>query len=95
MSNRSLLQSQLIALLLRYGSVTRPECVRELGVRAASLLEAINALKASGLVVEPERHGRRTGRKAPRLELSPDHLWCAGVDFREEQVLGVSLCPTM
>ena len=89
MSNRSMLQSQLIGLLLRYGAVTRPECVRALGVRPASLLEAINALKASGLVSEPERHSRRTGRRAPRLELSPDHLWCAGVDFREDRVLGV------
>jgi len=91
MSNKSLIQSRLMGMLLRYGGVTRPECVRELGVRAASLLEAIDTLKHEGLIQEPERHGKRTGRKAPRLVLSPDYLWCVGMDFQEDKVLGVVL----
>ena len=89
MSKQQEIQSQLLQLLLRYGTITRPQCIQELGVRPGTLLEAINALKTRGLVQEPSRHSRRTGRKAPELELVPDCLWCAGLEVRADGIQGV------
>ena len=89
MSKQQEIQSQLLQLLLRYGTITRPQCIQELGVRPGTLLEAINALKTRGLVQEPSRHSRRTGWKAPELELVPDCLWCAGLEVRANGIQGV------
>ena len=89
MSNRSYIRSKVIERLLRRGQMTRPEAVRLFGVRAASLFEAIDSLKSEGVIVEPDRQGRRTGRRAPQLSFAPDHFWCVGIDFQEECTLGV------
>ena len=40
------------------------ELVEALDIRPATLFEAINALKEEGIIVEPERKGKKTGRKA-------------------------------
>ncbi len=83
------IQGELLDMVLRYGSVSRPVAIQALGVRPASLLEAVDVLKSNGVLCEPARGGVRTGRKAPQLELSPDYFWSAGVDFREDTVVGV------
>lgn len=83
------IQSGLLGMVLRYGSVNRPAAIQALDVRPASLLEAVDALKARGVLCEPARGGVRTGRKAPQLELAPDYFWSVGVDFREDTVIGV------
>ena len=88
MSSLEALKSKIVGLILQRGSVTRPECQSQLGVRAASLLEAIDELKKCGVISEPERHGRRTGRKAPQLSLSADYFWTVGVEFRCNYVRG-------
>lgn len=89
MTNRETICQQLVSLLVEQGSTTRPQCIDRLGVRAASLLEAIDHLKTLGLLQEPSRVGMRTGRRAPRLEFAPDYFWTVGIDFQEERVLGV------
>ena len=89
MSKTLNIQTELLKLLLRDGTVTRPQCVKELGVRPATVQEGINALKQRGLVQEPERTSLRTGRKAPLLTLVPDALWMAGIEVRGGYLHGV------
>ena len=84
MSRREHLQKLILRRLLFYGRATRPELVALTRCRAATVFEAIDALKSSGMVVEPERRGKKTGRRAPELECNRD---CAGF-------LGLELTPT-
>lgn len=88
MSSLEQLKASLIEMMMQWGNVTRPECQSHLGVRPASLLEAIDALKAQGVIWEPERQGRRTGRRAPQLSLAPDYFWLVGVEFRCHYIRG-------
>ena len=85
---KNILCSAILDLLLDRGEATRPELVNATGVRAASVFEAVDALKREGILYEPERSGRRTGRKAPVLRLNPDHFWCAGIDFQVRRTVG-------
>lgn len=71
------------------GSVTRPEIVRITGCRAATVLYAIDLLKKQGIICEPERTGKKTGRKAPALSFTPDCRCFAGIDFQESRTLAV------
>ena len=82
------LRSVILNTVLRYGQTTRPELVELTGGRAASVFEAVDQLKREGILCEPERTGKRTGRKAPQLKLNPDHGWTAGIDFQVRQTIG-------
>lgn len=82
------LRSTILDRILSKGDATRPELVKSTGVRAASVFEAVDDLKREGILCEPERNGRRTGRKAPRLCLNPEHFWCAGIDFQVRRTVG-------
>ena len=85
---KNILCSAILDQILARGEATRPELVNITGVRAASVFEAVDALKREGILYEPERTGRRTGRKAPILRLNPDHFWCAGIDFQVRRTVG-------
>ena len=85
---KNILCSAILDLVLARGEATRPELVNATGVRAASVFEAVDALKREGILYEPERSGRRTGRKAPVLRLNPDHFWTAGIDFQVRRTIG-------
>jgi len=82
------LRSAILDQILSKGDATRPELVRATGVRAASVFETVDALKREGILCEPERNGRRTGRKAPSLRLDPEYFWCAGIDFQVRRTVG-------
>ena len=82
------LRSVILNSVLRYGQVTRPELVELTGGRAASVFEAVDLLKREGILCEPERSGKRTGRRAPQLKLNPDHGWTAGIDFQVRRTIG-------
>ena len=82
------LRSVILKNALQQGEITRPELVEMTGIRAASVFEAVDALKREGILYEPERQGKRTGRKAPVLKLNPDHFWTAGIDFQVRRTIG-------
>ena len=82
------LRSVILKNVLQQGEITRPELVEMTGIRAASVFEAVDALKREGILYEPERQGKRTGRKAPVLKLNPDHFWTAGIDFQVRRTIG-------
>ena len=83
------LRSAILNRILQDGEITRPELVAGTGIRAASVFEAVDALKRDGILCEPERTGKRTGRKAPRLKLNPDYGWTAGIDFQVRKTIGM------
>ena len=82
------LRSVILEIVLQQGEVTRPELVDAVGIRAASVFEAVDGLKREGVLHEPDRQGKRTGRKAPILKLDPDHFWTAGIDFQVRRTIG-------
>ncbi|MBR7130552.1 MAG: ROK family protein [Lentisphaeria bacterium] len=89
MSRRNELKHALLQHLLLHGRATRPELVALTGVRAATVFEAVDGLKALGIVEEPERRGRKTGRRAPELSCAPDCCHVVGVDLRLSGCVGV------
>ena len=60
------LRSAILKQLMQNGETTRPELVELTGIRAATVFEAVDALKREGFVEEPARTGKRTGRRAPK-----------------------------
>lgn len=89
MSRREYLQKLILRRLLFYGRTTRPELVALTGSRAATVFEAIDELKSLGLVVEPERRGKKTGRRAPELECNRDYACFLGLDLQVDGIIGV------
>ena len=89
MSRRAELKKQILHHLLLHGRTTRPELVKLTGIRAASVFEAVDELKAGHLITEPERRARRTGRRAPELELDPGCGNFVGVELRPSGCVGV------
>ena len=81
------LRSVILDLVLQRGAITRPELAEETGVRAASIIETVDGLKQEGILCEPARMGKRTGRKAPQLRLNPDHFYTVGIDFQVRKTL--------
>lgn len=89
MTKKSDLRTEIIRQMLLCSSITRPELVRRTGTRAATVFEVVDELKREGILSEPDRRGRKTGRRAPALSFHPDHLWCAGIDFQVRRTRGV------
>lgn len=89
MSRKEHLQKLILRRLLLYGRTTRPELVALTGCRAATVFEAIDALKASGMVIEPERRGKKTGRRAPELECNRACACFLGLELQPSGVIGV------
>lgn len=89
MTKKSDLRSEILNSMLRYGSLTRPELVAATETRAATVFEVVDTLKREGILCEPERSGKRTGRKAPALRFNPDHFWTVGLDFQVRRTIGV------
>lgn len=89
MSRRDELKQILLRYLLLHGRSTRPELVAMTGVRAATVFEAIDELKDEGIVQEPERRGKKTGRKAPELSCSADCCHIVGVELHLTGCIGV------
>lgn len=71
------------------GSATRPELVKLTGSRTATVLYAIDQLKEQGILCEPGRTGKKTGRKAPELSFTPGCRCFAGIDFQENRTIAV------
>jgi N-acetylglucosamine repressor len=82
------LRDKIIHQLLINNSVTRKGLVEDFKVRPASLYKAVDELKAKGLLHEPERVGKRTGRKASTLKFNGNHAYFIGVDLRPRRILG-------
>ncbi|MBE6355838.1 MAG: ROK family protein [Lentisphaerae bacterium] len=89
MSRRQELKQILLRHLLLQGRATRPELVALTGVRAATVFEAIDELKADKLIVEPERRGKKTGRRAPELCCAADSCHTVGLELRLSGCAGV------
>ena len=89
MSRRSELKKEILRHLLIFGKATRPELVALTGGRAATLFEAIDELKAEGAIEEPERRGKKTGRRAPELCCPADFCHIIGVELRVSGCCGV------
>jgi predicted NBD/HSP70 family sugar kinase len=85
---RKNLQNSIIRELLVNDSATRKELVKKFKVRPASLYSMIDKLKSSGLLHEPERLGKRTGRKASALKFNSKHAYFVGLDLRPREIFG-------
>jgi glucokinase len=62
---------------------------RRTGLRAASVFEVIDKLKAEGIISELERKGKKTGRISPVISFNPDHLWIVGISFQFKKTIGL------
>lgn len=89
MIRRTELKKKILHHLLLHTKVTRPELVTLTGSRAASVFEAVDELKAERRIIEPERRTRRTGRRAPELEINPGYGNFVGVELRPAGCVGV------
>ncbi len=82
------LHNSIIEQLLLNNAITRKDLVKLFNIRPASLYSAIDALKSSGLLHEPERVGKRTGRKASSLKFNSKHAYFIGIDLRPRKIFG-------
>ena len=89
MNKKEYVRQEILKELCRSGKLTRVEFSRRTGLRAATVFEVIDKLKAEGIISELERKGKRTGRVSPVISLNANCLWLAGIDFQFKKTVGV------
>ncbi len=77
---------ELIGVMLEKERVTRSDFIKKSGYRPASVLEAVDALKECGLVIEPERSGLKTGRQSPVLAFNPEAGSMLGIEIEPDKL---------
>ena len=85
---KTTLYNSIISELLVHDSVTRKKMIEQFKVRPASLYSVVDELKAQGLLCEPGRTNRRTGRKASALKFNGQHAYFIGLDLRPRKLFG-------
>ncbi len=88
MNRKAQLSTKILKILLERGTLTRQEFAACTGARPATILEAVNELKKKGIIAEPGRSGKKTGRKSPQLKLNPNYFWSVGIDFQVKKTIG-------
>ena len=83
------LKDILLQKLLLHRRLTRQEFLNLHPCRPASMLNAINELKSSDIIAEPDRTGTKTGRRSPSLCLNPDYGCFVGIELQVHKLLGV------
>lgn len=91
MIDREKIREHVIGRLVDGETLTRPALARALKVRPATLFEIIDGLKADGVALEPDRPGKRTGRRASGIRLNAAYGYVLGVDFKPWQVAAVAI----
>ena len=81
----------IIQKLLECQTISRAEFIRAHQYRSGSVLEAVDELKSRGVVVEPERNSRRTGRLSPQLRFSSDAATFMGIEATAHELFMVKL----
>jgi N-acetylglucosamine repressor len=71
------------------GNTTRSELIEQWQLRPGTLLKAVDALKADGLVMEPNRKGKKTGRRASELQLNSEYGCFIGIDLHIHYTAGI------
>jgi len=89
MSQSHEIRMSILQELLRHGQLRRRDFIVANGYRPASVLSAINELKADGRLIEPDRITAKTGRHSPELMLNPQFGSFLGLEIQPERVLGV------
>ncbi|MDD2403043.1 MAG: ROK family protein [Victivallaceae bacterium] len=88
MARKKDLSKDLLKILLERKTLTRQEFGTLTGARPATILEAVDELKKCGIIAEPGRNSKKTGRKSPQLTLNPDSTWVIGIDFQVKKTIG-------
>lgn len=82
MTDKQSIRAGIIRRLLAPGaSLTRPELVKLYDIRPATLFSIVDEIKDEGIIIEPERKGIKTGRKASPLKLDPDSGSFIGIEL--------------
>lgn len=89
MNRKEQISLAILKELCRSGRLTRAEFSRRTGLRAASVFEVIDKLKAEGMISESERKGKKTGRISPVISFNPNHIWIAGISFQFKKTIGL------
>jgi len=83
------LKDILLQKLLQYRRLTRQEFLDIYPCRPASMLSAINELKACGMVSEPDRAAVKTGRRSPPLMFNGNYGAFIGIELQAHRLLGI------
>ena len=83
------LKDILLQKLLFHRRLTRQEFLNIYPCRPASMLSAINDLKKSEIISEPERTKAKTGRHSPALMMNPDFGAFVGIELQAHKLLGI------
>lgn len=84
MINRKQIRREIVHELMWKHKRTRKELGETLQVRQATLCDILQELATSKVVVEPERRGIKTGRRASPIALNPDFGCFLGLDAHAE-----------
>jgi glucokinase len=82
------LQQKILQRLFA-GATTRSELIEQWQVRPGTLLKAVDVLKADSLIVEPNRQGKKTGRRASELVLNSEYGCFIGIDLHIHYTAGI------
>jgi predicted NBD/HSP70 family sugar kinase len=88
MTKKEEIKQYFLKELRNHGALTRIAFINATGYRAASVFEAIDELKAEGIITEPDRKGQKTGRKSPPLTFKKDYAYFVGLELATDNIYG-------
>jgi len=88
---RNFIARSIIESVLRRGSATRQDILADLAIRPATLFAVIRELTAHRVLCEPERKGKKTGRRASPILFDPQYGLFLGLDVDVDHTSGVCL----
>ncbi len=91
MNDNTYVMQAIFSEIIRNGSATRSQLSREYDLRPATLVAAVERLKRKGILWEPDRQGRHTGRKASELTLNPKAGSFIGLELTPSRIYGVQI----
>jgi glucokinase len=89
MARKDDIKEALLKELCYKNQLTRLEFIKEHNIRAATVFSAVDELKKSGIISEPDRKGEKTGRKSPPLQLNPDYANFVGLELQGSRLTGL------
>ena len=89
MNKKAEIKRLIVDKLLQEPQITRTGIIQEHHLRPATVFGAVTELIDEGLLLEPDRKYKKTGRSSPEIQLNSDYAYHIGIELKVDRIFGV------